>query len=111
MAKTKKKPSWNSYWKTKDDKSIPESEWKCGIGPKEYPYTQNITPEQKVKLDQLLKEFESVFAKDLNDLGYATIIEHKIDTGDARPNRPPPPPNRYTWSNGDFIEAKVDRML
>lgn len=74
------------------------------------PYTQNITPEQKAKLDQLLKDYESVFAKDLNDLGQATIIEHKIDTGNARPNRPPPP-NRYTWSNGDFIEAEVERML
>jgi hypothetical protein len=73
------------------------------------PYVQNITPEQKKQLDQLLIEFESVFSKDLNDLGHATIIQHKIDTGDARPNIQYK--NRSTWCNQEFIEKEVARML
>jgi len=73
------------------------------------PYTQNITPEQKAKLEQLLQEYESVFSKDLTDLGHTTIIQHKIDTGNARPFRQWK--NRETWANQAFIKEEVLRML
>ncbi|CAG8608012.1 7341_t:CDS:1 [Paraglomus occultum] len=73
------------------------------------PYTQNITLEQKEKLDQLLKEYESVFSKDLMDLGHTTTIRHKIDTGNAKPYHQWK--NRETWCNQAFIKEEVARML
>jgi len=39
----------------------------------------------KGRVDALLKEFSSVFSKGENDLGCATAVKHRIDTGDARP--------------------------
>ncbi|CAG8608430.1 3066_t:CDS:2, partial [Paraglomus occultum] len=73
------------------------------------PVVQDLTPEQQKQIDLLLKEFESVFSKDLNDLGHATIIQHKIDTGDAKPYQQVK--NRSTWCNQEFIEKEVERML
>ena len=57
----------------------------------------------------MLKEFDSVFAKDFKDLGHATIIQHKIDTGDAKPYQQVK--NRSTWCNQEFIEKELNRML
>src|SRR6185312_8059132 len=73
------------------------------------PYVQNLTDEQKQKIEQLLNEYETVFSKDLEDLGHTTIVQHKIDTGNAKPYIQPK--NKSTWSNADFIEAEVERML
>ena len=39
----------------------------------------------KVKIRSLLTEFQDVFATHEFDLGNFTLIQHKIDTGDARP--------------------------
>jgi len=73
------------------------------------PFKQNLTTEQKQRIEQLIKKYDSVFSKDLNDLGHTTIITHKIDTGNAKPYQHWKP--RHTWSNTEFIEAEVDRML
>ena len=38
----------------------------------------------------LLHDFQCVFSKDENDLGYTHLVEHEIDTGDAKPVKVPP---------------------
>src|SRR5205085_8324996 len=43
MAKSKKRPRWNMYWRTNEEKPVPESKWKCKIGPKEYTCTKKRT--------------------------------------------------------------------
>ena len=45
----------------------------------------NLTLEQSIKLKKLLIEYQNVFSKNDYDLGNFTALEHKIDTGDARP--------------------------
>jgi RNA:NAD 2'-phosphotransferase (TPT1/KptA family) len=45
----------------------------------------NLQPIEVEKLTELLVEFQDVFAKDEFDLGNFTSVEHRIDTGDARP--------------------------
>lgn len=46
---------------------------------------QNLTPEQRGKLADILIEYEDVFAKSEFDLGTFTDIEHSINTGDSKP--------------------------
>ncbi len=46
---------------------------------------QHLDSEQTVQLGKLLFEFQDVFAQDEFDLGHFTEIQHKIDTGDAKP--------------------------
>jgi hypothetical protein len=41
--------------------------------------------EEKVEIKELLLEFQDIFSKDENDVGRTTLIEHKIETADARP--------------------------
>ena len=38
----------------------------------------------------LLHDFQCVFSKDENDLGYTHLVEHEIDTGDTKPVKVPP---------------------
>jgi hypothetical protein len=40
---------------------------------------------EKLEIKKLLIEFQDVFSKDDDDVGRTTLIEHTIETGDARP--------------------------
>ena len=39
---------------------------------------------------QFLQEHQNTFAKSSDDLGFCSLVEHDIDTGDAKPIRQPP---------------------
>jgi len=56
-------------------------------------------------LDQLLKEYSSVFSKGETDLGCATAVTHRIDTGDARPFRQALRRQPIAW------QEEIDRQL
>ena len=49
----------------------------------------NLTEEQSIIFGNLLIDFQNIFAKDDTDLGCFVGVEHKIDTGDAKPIKQP----------------------
>ena len=44
-----------------------------------------MTKAQEQELENLLKRYEDIFAKDEYDLGRTDIVKHEIDTGDCKP--------------------------
>ena len=53
---------------------------------KEGKYTiGNMTKAQEQELENLLKRYKDIFAKDEYDLGRTDIVKHEIDTGDCKP--------------------------
>lgn len=49
----------------------------------------NITRDQDAQFLSLIHEYEDIFAKNNSDLGQSNLMEHKIDTGDAKPIKQP----------------------
>ncbi|PIK46224.1 Retrovirus-related Pol polyprotein from transposon [Apostichopus japonicus] len=47
--------------------------------------TEHLADEQRADLVELLKDYADVFARSSDDLGYTTLVQHKLDTGSARP--------------------------
>ena len=47
-----------------------------------------MPPELFNELENLLKEYESIFRKSKADLGKCTVMEHKIDLSSALERRP-----------------------
>ena len=47
--------------------------------------SRELSEEQTLQLKNLLIRHSDAFAKSKNDLGCYDLIEHTIDTGDARP--------------------------
>ena len=45
---------------------------------------------QHAQVHNLLQKHEKVFSKDKNDLGHTHLVEHTVDTGDAKPIKQPP---------------------
>ena len=45
---------------------------------------------QEVQVHSFLQKHEEVFSKDEYDLGHTHLVEHTIDTGDAKPIKQPP---------------------
>ena len=45
---------------------------------------------QHAQVHSLLQKHEKVFSKDKYDLGHTHLVEHTIDTGDAKPIKQPP---------------------
>ena len=50
----------------------------------------NLTEDQQMQLKQFLIEFEDVISKGDHDIGLTHLVEHEIDTGDAKPIKIPP---------------------
>ena len=46
-----------------------------------------VVPDDRNKLETLLKSYSDVFSRNEYDLGEATLVKHAIDTGTARPVR------------------------
>jgi hypothetical protein len=44
------------------------------------PFLKNLSPDQDQILEELLKQYEDIFAEDLIQLGQATTALHRIDT-------------------------------
>ena len=56
-----------------------------------------LTVNQKKQFSCLLEEFNDLFAEDCNDLGLTDLMEHTIDTGNAKPIKQAPrrlPPHK-----------------
>ena len=47
--------------------------------------SQNLTSGENRKLQELLGQYSDIFAQSSLDLGHTTIIQHKINTGEALP--------------------------
>jgi len=58
---------------------------------------------------QLLLDHEATFAKSSDDLGFCPLLQHDIDTGDAKPIRQPP--RRPPLASGRAEDDLVDEML
>jgi hypothetical protein len=66
------------------------------------PHSSN---EEFQELEELLAEYENIFAVDSEDHGRTNKVYHRIDTGDARPIRQPP--RRQPLAK----QAEVSKML
>lgn len=69
----------------------------------------NLSPEDTAKLQGLINEFSDVFAETNAELGRTSLIQHSIDTGDARPVRCSP--YRGSPQQRDVIDTHVQEML
>ncbi|MEX1352305.1 MAG: reverse transcriptase domain-containing protein, partial [Desulfobacterales bacterium] len=70
---------------------------------------KNLESTEKVELANLLKKYGDVFAASDYDLGSFTEIEHKIDTGDAKPIKLKM--RRTPMGFADEEKALLDKML
>ena len=69
----------------------------------------DLTDEQRKKLRNLLEDKKSAFSLSDFDLGRTDIVQHKIDTGDARPFRQPL--RRHPMAHLPVIDEHVEQML
>ena len=69
----------------------------------------SVQGEDREKLLVLLRRYEHCFATSEFDLGKTDMIEHTIDTGDARPISQPP--RRNAFKERTLIQAQVKDML
>ena len=67
---------------------------------------EQLTEEQVLKLQQILKEFDQVLQ---NQPGQTGLAEHKIETGSARPVRLPP--YRLPQAYRDSVREELQEML
>ena len=44
-----------------------------------------LIPEQAVKMEKLLMEYQDVFSRDAQDFGCMSLVQHSIDTADSPP--------------------------
>jgi len=58
---------------------------------------------------EFLQEHKNTFAKSSDDLGFCSLVEHDIDTGDAKPIRQPP--RRPSLASGKAEDDLIDNML
>ena len=77
-----------------DHETVPSSVTDpCVLPPHLEPLNESLSEirkEDKAKVCQLLVKFQDVFSKDEYDLGLCTLLEHCIETGDAKPIKQPP---------------------
>lgn len=68
----------------------------------------DISSEQKTEIEKLLIKYNNIFAKDANDLGLCTLVEHKITT-----TGPPvrQPLRRTTREEKEIMKPELDKML
>ena len=69
----------------------------------------HLTPTENNRLNLLLGQYSDVFAASSFDLGRTSIIQHKIDTGAARPIKQPP--YRVSQTQKAEIEKQIETML
>ena len=68
----------------------------------------NLNEEQKIVLKQLLMKYPDVFSKSKGDIGLTNLVEHKIDTGDAKPIKQRP--YRIPLSKREQAEKEIKTM-
>ena len=69
----------------------------------------SLSSEVTADLKALLNEHASTFAKDSSDLGFCDILQHDIDTGDARPIKQYPrrPPLAATAAQDEILDEML----
>ena len=67
-----------------------------------------LNEEEKVQFRALLIRFQDAFSKDPKDIGTTPLIEHTIDTGDAKPIKIPP--RRIPISKFKQAEQEMQEM-
>ena len=70
---------------------------------------EHLSGEEREKMDNLLNGHQDVFAKSSSELGLTTLVEHKIETGEAVPVKQPP--RRLPNSLRTVVEDQVGEML
>jgi hypothetical protein len=68
----------------------------------------DLTDEERESAIHLLYEYQDVFSKSEYDLGRTSVIEHRIDTGDARPIRQAL--RRHPQSYLSIIDSEIAKM-
>ena len=48
---------------------------------------ESLSPKVSKGLQDLLRKYVDLFARDSGDLGRTTLVQHSINTGDAKPIR------------------------
>jgi len=73
--------------------TVPKSLWSKAAGGTTYEHIQSVVDslpsalsvEERLEAVELLHQYQDVFSRHEYDLGRTTLIEHKINTSDARP--------------------------
>ena len=71
--------------------------------------SQDLDENQKPLMKNLLVQYQDVFARHKNDLGQTTLVQHRINTGDALPIKQPL--RRLPLAKREAAETEVKRML
>ena len=73
----------------------------------------HLSDSQKLDFKHCLCNYQDIFSKNEEDIGHTSLVEHTIDTGDARPVRVPPrrlgPEQRKAAD--ELIKGLLDRKL
>jgi len=70
---------------------------------------EGLTEEETGKVSELLRQYSDVFSASEFDLGCTPLMEHRIDTGTARPVRQAL--RRHPQAQLDIIDEQVNKML
>ena len=71
--------------------------------------SENLEPNKAKVVENLLQKHEQAFAKSPDDHGRTHLVQHTIDTGDAKPVRQPPrrPPKAFEAEEEGIIERQL----
>ena len=70
---------------------------------------EQIGETERPALAKFLQKYEGVFARDADDLGRTNVVQHYIETGDARPIKQPP--RRVPVHKKKEVQEEVEKML
>lgn len=94
---------------TPADKSNDADEWSDKVNDLVSEIPLYVSEMDKNRLKKLLVEFKDIFSQNEDDLGRCSILQHKINTGDAVPVKQPL--RRQPAPYQEFIDKKIEVML
>ena len=71
--------------------------------------SEGWSTEEQTRIRKLLIQYQDVFSKHEFDLGRTHLVEHRIDTGDAKPIAQPP--RRVPFAFADAEKERIEKML
>ena len=85
------------------------SKWPDGLQQLYDRSCEDLSPQEQGSLRELLARHENAFAKSAEDLGRTSVVQHTIDTGDARPIRQPPrrPPKAFQGEEEQVLDNQL----
>jgi hypothetical protein len=69
----------------------------------------DLTEDQRSQIAGLILEYQDIFSSGPDDMGHTDLVQHQIDTGDARPIRLPP--RRIPIAKQQIETDEIKRML